>query len=1111
MSIVKIKRSTTTLTPATLVDGELAYSHLSGNLFIGNGASVVKIGGATSTARVDAIAAVIGLVKSNGSGSFSAAVAGTDFEAAGAVAAHNSAYSHVNIHTHTNFTALNAVSGTNTGDQTNITGNAGTATKLQTARTINGVAFDGTANITITAGGTGHTLDDSEYNWFFGNLPGQSAPIPYTINRYLSVSSTGPYGTKTVGILDALLTVTGNIGGWGSPVCYINGNSFDWSFGDRLKILVTDGQPMLIKSSMPLQTPGTPIIEIASMAGISTVGSYHNSGDGSYYLALYCYQNDYIEIISTDTGFVVCGQNFIEYMGGKISWDKISNPYGTPYTQNLPTNATLDRSYLGRTMNITGNGTTINLPSSASSSDGDTYTFVDLGAISCTIATDASIVYNGRSMTSMTFGGKIGICGITLSWNPSGAWMVKSHSVKESTSTIYPIQTDGYVRLKNASFFTLEVTYWPITLLMLDPSAECMQSIMIEITNGGLQTVTWPTGTKWVGGTPPTLTTAGQDVISMYTHDAGVTWNAFLVGTDSGILEITGAANTEKALRIANYTQSVSNVNQNYIKSESGKLTIGTQMNDSIHLVPSGTGRIYCKNETYITAGVHIQKASATEGGQINIYRGSDDTVDWIIDDQGSQASTSSANLRIIDRQSLVALQIEGTNRNVCVGNGSTVDARFSVWGTVTGAATAYGCNVAVNVDNNVVTSTAFLNQASSSVVGAGSLIQLINYHASQGNHTGTVQNQYGFLASVGLVGATNMNAGFHGAVGNGSAAITFVSLTSNVVTLEMASHSFLVGNRVQVSMVTTPSVNGTYTVTAKTATSISYALTAANIARIAESGGVAYNESRRNISMGGAANNYMAGNLLIGYTENRNAPGTVIGVTDYGRQNLQVNGTGYFSSNLFAGSLVLTQTPTGVIEMGNNVGGASYIDIKTDTTYTDFGLRIIRNAGTANAVSEIIARGTGGFGTTCSDGGAIWWKINTTEVCRLTSTYNLLVGSPTDRTTTNEKVQITGTLWAQNFATNRTGVAAATYTVLASDSVMYASVNTTLTLPAAAGANGRMLIIKNVGAFSVVSASANVIPQIGGVAVTAILPATAGKWAMIQSNGSNWEIMMSN
>ena len=46
-------------------------------------------------------------------------------------------------------TKLAAITGTNTGDQVNITGNAGTATKLQSSVTINGVAFDGSANITL--------------------------------------------------------------------------------------------------------------------------------------------------------------------------------------------------------------------------------------------------------------------------------------------------------------------------------------------------------------------------------------------------------------------------------------------------------------------------------------------------------------------------------------------------------------------------------------------------------------------------------------------------------------------------------------------------------------------------------------------------------------------------------------------------------------------------------------------------------------------------------------------------------------------------------------------------------------------------------------------------
>ncbi len=51
-------------------------------------------------------------------------------------------------------TKLAAISGTNTGDQTTITGNAGTATKLATARAIDGVNFDGSAPITVIAPAT---------------------------------------------------------------------------------------------------------------------------------------------------------------------------------------------------------------------------------------------------------------------------------------------------------------------------------------------------------------------------------------------------------------------------------------------------------------------------------------------------------------------------------------------------------------------------------------------------------------------------------------------------------------------------------------------------------------------------------------------------------------------------------------------------------------------------------------------------------------------------------------------------------------------------------------------------------------------------------------------
>lgn len=68
-----------------------------------------------------------------------------------------------------------------------------------------------------------------------------------------------------------------------------------------------------------------------------------------------------------------------------------------------------------------------------------------------------------------------------------------------------------------------------------------------------------------------------------------------------------------------------------------------------------------------------------------------------------------------------------------------------------------------------------------------------------------------------------------------------------------------------------------------------------------------------------------------------------------------------------------------------------------------------------------------------------------------------------------------------------------------------------TVTLPSAATYNGRSITIKTIQAFTVVSASSNVVPQAGGSAGTAILAATAGKWAQLVANGANWEIIQSN
>lgn len=60
-----------------------------------------------------------------------------------------------------------------------------------------------------------------------------------------------------------------------------------------------------------------------------------------------------------------------------------------------------------------------------------------------------------------------------------------------------------------------------------------VSSFVLELTNGGAFTQTWPVSVKWDGGIAPTLTAAGVDVLAFYTRDGGITWRGFLSAKDS--------------------------------------------------------------------------------------------------------------------------------------------------------------------------------------------------------------------------------------------------------------------------------------------------------------------------------------------------------------------------------------------------------------------------------------------------------------------------------------------------------------------------------------------------------------------------------------------------
>ncbi len=57
--------------------------------------------------------------------------------------------------------------------------------------------------------------------------------------------------------------------------------------------------------------------------------------------------------------------------------------------------------------------------------------------------------------------------------------------------------------------------------------------VVLEVTNGGSQTLNWPAAIKWPGGSAPTLTTSGTDVLTFYTRDGGTTWRGTMAQEDS--------------------------------------------------------------------------------------------------------------------------------------------------------------------------------------------------------------------------------------------------------------------------------------------------------------------------------------------------------------------------------------------------------------------------------------------------------------------------------------------------------------------------------------------------------------------------------------------------
>jgi hypothetical protein len=86
------------------------------------------------------------------------------------------------------------------------------------------------------------------------------------------------------------------------------------------------------------------------------------------------------------------------------------------------------------------------------------------------------------------------------------------------------------IDLSAGNYFTKTISGATTFTVANVASSGTVSAFVLELTNGGSDTVTWFSGVTWAAATPPTLTASGVDTLAFFTHDGGTTWRGFVLG-----------------------------------------------------------------------------------------------------------------------------------------------------------------------------------------------------------------------------------------------------------------------------------------------------------------------------------------------------------------------------------------------------------------------------------------------------------------------------------------------------------------------------------------------------------------------------------------------------
>jgi hypothetical protein len=346
---------------------------------------------------------------------------------------------------------------------------------------------------------------------------------------------------------------------------------------------------------------------------------------------------------------------------------------------------------------------------------------------------------------------------------------------------------------------------------------------------------------------------------------------------------------------------------------------------------------------------------------------------------------------------------------------------------------------------------------------------KLLNDTLTNGTYTNAQLSGNLNVAQLSTLGTINSTTGTIATLNSTTGTIaTLNSTTGTIAGLRSTTGTVATLNSTTGTVATLNSTTGTITTLNSTTPTFLGAITAStNIINVGS--GQIYKAASGNVGIGNTAPGYS----LDTTGDIRTRTGTIYGLSAIaGYVNISSDG-------------VHVNNP-------ESIGGN---DIRLGSAYGIYGLY-------RNGDMSIMTDGGNNLNLNTIAGGSIILNTTNTERLRINSSGDVGIGtaSPVN------KLEIVG-----SFGRGAPVTKTADFTLADTENwiiVNKAAATCTVTLPSASSWTGREFTIKTLQAFTVVSASSNVVPRNGTAAGTAILAAAAGNWAKLVSNGTAWVIM---